>query len=284
MGLLRGTPHRERAPRHPPRLGPAVQGPVPALPHHAGPLRRPQGRVGLPRPARGGRGREGARVLGQGADRGRRHRGVQRQVPGVGAALRGRLRGPHPPHRHVARRRRCVLDDVESLHRERLVVLRPDVGERGHRRGLQGRPLLRPLRHRAVEPRARPARGVPRRHRGVGVRPLPGARGRLRPPGVDHHAVDAAVEHGGRGRARPRVRPGRPSGASRRRDGRVTGRGRARARRRDRGTDPRRRPRRPPLRAALRPAPPRSGDRGPLPGRRRRSRPAARRAWRCRGG
>ena len=58
-------------------------------------------------------------------------------------------------------------------------------------RGLQGRPLLRPLRHRAVEPRARPARRVPGRHRALGLRALPARRRRRRPPRVDDHAVDA---------------------------------------------------------------------------------------------
>ena len=48
-----------------------------------------------------------------------------------------------------------------DVHRERVVAVPPDVGRRRHLRGPQGRPLLRALRHRAVEPRARPARRVP---------------------------------------------------------------------------------------------------------------------------
>ena len=53
------------------------------------------GGLGLPRPAgRGGR-REGTRPGRQEGHRGLRHRGVQRAVPRVGAAARGRVRGDH---------------------------------------------------------------------------------------------------------------------------------------------------------------------------------------------
>ena len=61
----------------------------------------------------------------------------------------------------------------QRVHRERVVAVPPDVGQGPDLRGLQGRALLRPVRHRAVEPRARPARRVPRRHRAVGLRALP---------------------------------------------------------------------------------------------------------------
>ena len=162
-----------------------------------------------------GRGREGARVLGQARDRGLRHRGVQPALPRVGAALRRGLVGADEPHRHVARHVRRLLDDEQRVHRERLVAVPPDVGQGAALRGLQGRPLLRSVRHRALESRARPARRVPRRHRGLGVRPLPGRRARLRPARVDDHAVDARVERRRRGRSRHRVRP-RPRTPSRR--------------------------------------------------------------------
>jgi isoleucyl-tRNA synthetase len=45
-------------------------------------------RLGLPRPARRARGREGARIQRQGRHRGLRRRRVQRPVPGVGPAPR----------------------------------------------------------------------------------------------------------------------------------------------------------------------------------------------------
>ena len=104
-----------------------------------------------------------------------------------------------------------------------------------HLRGLQGRPLLRPVRHRALEPRARPARRVPGRHRGLGLRPLPGRRRRLRPPRVDDHAVDAREQRRRRGRSRHRLRArARPRGRSRPRARRGPRRRGARRRRRGR--------------------------------------------------
>ena len=206
VGVLRRPAHGERSPRHPPRVGPAVQGPLSPLSHDARQARRAQGRLGLPRPARGGPGREGARVLGQARDRGLRDRALQREVPLVGAALRRGLAIAHEPHRHVARHRRRVLDALERIHRERVVAVPRDVGQGRHLRGLQGRPVLRPLRHRALEPRARPARRVPRRHRAVGLRALPVDRPRRRSPRVDDHAVDAALERRCRGRPARRLR------------------------------------------------------------------------------
>ncbi len=254
VGVLRRAPHRQRPARDPPRVGATLQGPLPALPDHAGPPRRPQGRVGLPWTPGRGAGRAGARHPQQARDRGVRDRRVQPTLPGVGAPLRGRLRVAHEAHRHVARHRPRLLDARQFVHRNGLVAVPPDVGQRRHLRGPQGGPLLRPLWHGAVEPRARSARRVPGRHRAVGLRALPGRRPRLRPVGVDHHAVDAGVQRRRRGGTRGRVRargrhrraprPGDGCGARRRRAGR-----RRRGARPDRG----RRPGRPPLRAALRP-------------------------------
>ena len=161
MGLLRRPADRQRPARHPPRVGPALQGRVPPVPHDARPLRRTQGRLGLPRPARRGRDREGARSHEQAPDRGLRHRGVQPALPRVGAPLRRGLGQPHEPHRHVARHRQRLLDPQQRVHRDRVVALPSHVGAGRHLRRRQGRPLLRPLRHRALEPRARPTRRVP---------------------------------------------------------------------------------------------------------------------------
>ena len=55
-------------------------------------------------------------------------------------------------------------------------------------------PVLRPVRDRALEPRAGSARRVPRRHRGLGLRPLPRHRARLRPARVDDDPLDAGLE------------------------------------------------------------------------------------------
>ena len=167
-----------------------VQGPLPALPHDAGPLRRPEGRMGLPRPARRARGREGAR-----ASRARPRSRTTASRRSTGAAA-SRCSATSRTGRRSRARIGMWIDTAdaywtlsERLHRERLVALPPDVGPGPDLRGLQGRALLRSVRDRALEPRGRA--GLSRHHRAVGLRPLPGRRARLRPPRLDDHAVDA---------------------------------------------------------------------------------------------
>ena len=70
-----------------------------------------RGRLGLPRPAGGDRGREAPRHLGQAADRGLRHRRVQRAVPRVGAGLRRRVGAPDRAHRLLDRHRARLPHD-----------------------------------------------------------------------------------------------------------------------------------------------------------------------------
>ena len=118
----------------------------------------PQGRLGLPRPARRARGREGARPALQARDRGLRRRRVQPALPRLGAALRRGLVRAHHPLRHLDRHRRRLLDAVERLRRVGVVAALAAVGEGPALRGPQGQPLLRPLRHRPVVARAGPAR------------------------------------------------------------------------------------------------------------------------------
>ena len=106
-----GPPDRQRPARAPPRVGPGLQGPVLPLPDHAGLRGAPQGRLGHPRPAGRGRGREAAGDHRQAPDRGRGgHRRVHPVVPGVGAQLRRRVGGPDRPHRLLDRQRRRLLD------------------------------------------------------------------------------------------------------------------------------------------------------------------------------
>ena len=124
-----GPPTANGRPGHPPRLGPPLQGHLPALPHDAGQVRRPEGGLGLPRPAGRGRGREGARLLRQAPDRGLRDRGVQPALPRVGAALRRGLVGADQPHRHVARPLRRLHHDEQRVHRERLVAVPRALGQ-----------------------------------------------------------------------------------------------------------------------------------------------------------
>ena len=207
VGVLRGPADRQRPPGHPPRVGPPVQGPLPPLPHDARQARGAQGRLGLPRPAGRGAGREGARLLGQARDRGLRHRAVQRASAArrCSATSRTGSRSPAasacgstPPARTGRSRTttsracggcstRCGTTD--SIYEGYKVV--PYCGRCGT--ALSSHELGQPGAYRDVtEP-------------SVYVR-FPRGRPRLRPARVDHHAVDAAVERRRRGRARRRLR------------------------------------------------------------------------------
>ena len=77
--LLRGPAHRERPAAQRARPHARHQGPLPPLQDDAGLPRRAQGRLGHARPARRGRGREGAAHPRQGRDRGVRRRAVRRR-------------------------------------------------------------------------------------------------------------------------------------------------------------------------------------------------------------
>ena len=77
--------------------------------HHAplqddeGLLRAPQSGLGHPRPARRAGGREESRHYAEGADRGARHRRVQRRLQAERDALREGVGGAHRPHRLLDR-------------------------------------------------------------------------------------------------------------------------------------------------------------------------------------
>ena len=117
VDLLRGSADRQRAARHPPRRVPRVQGHLPAVPDHAGLPGRPQGRLGLPRPPGGARGREGAGLPGQGRHRGVRRRGVQRALPRVGAAARRPVGADDRPHGLLDRHARPLPHDGRVVRR-----------------------------------------------------------------------------------------------------------------------------------------------------------------------
>ncbi len=211
MGLLRGPAHRERHARRAPHRGPRLQGRLPPVPHHARLPRGPQGRLGLPRPARRARRREGARLQRQAGHRGVRHRRVQRQVPRVRDPPHRRVHRAHDPDGLLGRPGRRLPDHGPRVRRVRVVVAEGDLQQGPAHPGPPRRPLVPPLRHRPLGPRAgaglRDGRGPLR------LRPLPAdlrpARGRGGPPGLDDDPVDPGVQHG-RGRA--------PRGHLRRRD------------------------------------------------------------------
>ena len=155
-----------------------------------------------------------------------RHRRVHPTLPGVGPQLRRRVEGPDRAHRLLDRLRRRLLDLLARVRRGGVVEPEEPLGPGPPLRGHQGGAVLPALRDRAVQPRARPARRLPRGRGRVGLRALPAARRRrgsrapARPArprharralarGLDDHAVDAALQHRRRGRPRPRVRGGR---------------------------------------------------------------------------
>ena len=108
---------------------------TPATSTHARPSRAPQGRLGLPRAAGRARGREGARDLLEGRDRGLRDRRVQPALPRVGVPLRRGLEPAHRADRVLDRPRRPLRDAHQRLHRVGLVVAAQDLGRRAALRG-----------------------------------------------------------------------------------------------------------------------------------------------------
>ena len=183
--LLRGPADGQRPPRLPPRAGARLQGRLPALQDDAGLLLRPQGRLGLPRPAGRDRRPEPARDREQAADRGLRDRGVQREVPRVGLRVPRGLDEADRADRLLGRPRRALPHARHRLHRVGLVGAEAAVGQGPALRGLQGRPVLPEGRHVAVQPRG--LAGLQGRRGPERLRPLPGheaggraARGRRR--------------------------------------------------------------------------------------------------------
>ena len=210
LDVLRGPADRQRPPRHPPRRGPRLQGPVPPLQDHAGLPRRAEGRLGLPRPAGRARRREGARLLRQARHRGLRGGGVQRQVPRVGAAARRRLRGDDRADGLLGRHLRPLPHHGPGLRGVGLVGPQADPRQGPARRGLPRLPLLPPLRHRPLGPRARA--GLRDGHGPQRLRAVPADVGPVRGEGsaarLDDDPVDPGVQHGRRRPARCRVRRG----------------------------------------------------------------------------
>ena len=151
VDLLRGPAHRQRPARPPPRVGPGVQGPLPPLPDHAGPAASPARAAGTATACRSSsrsrrssastrstRSRPTASPSSTSAAASRCSRYVE-DWTSLTVAL-GRL----------DRHRRRLLDARQRLRRVGLVAGPPDVGPGPALRGPPGRPLLRPLRHRAL--------------------------------------------------------------------------------------------------------------------------------------
>src|SRR4051812_26024724 len=219
VGVLRGPADRERPAGLAPRPVARLQGHLPALQDHARLLRRAQGRLGLPRPARRDRRRAAARHQEQGRDRGLRHRRVQREVPRVRVRVPRGLERADRAHRLLGRPRARLPHARPVVHRVRLVGAARDPRQGPALRGPQGRAVLPAVRHRPELARARARlRG---RRRPEHLRPPAGRRGRRAAPArrraarLDDDPVDAGLERGGRGRPRAdvRAREGRPARA-----------------------------------------------------------------------
>ena len=157
--------------------------------------------MGHPRPAGRARDREGARDLRQGRDRAPGGGGgVHPPVPRVGDALHRRLGADDRAHGLLGEHGRRLLHPRQLVHRVGVVAPAADLGQGSHLPGLQGRALRSAHRRHPLL-----ARGRARLQGGRGpvdLRPLPGRgrgvsprrRGTHLVPGVDHHALDAAVE------------------------------------------------------------------------------------------
>ena len=216
VDLLRGPTHRERQARHPSRRAAHVQGRLSAVQDDDRSPRAAQRRLGLPRTAGRDRGRETDRHHREEGHRGVRRRRVQPALPGVGAALRRRVRTPHATDRLLDRHVRRLPDDGHGLHRVGVVVAEGAPSPRVVGRGPQGHRVLPAMRHGPVRrgggARVRPD-GRPERVRPVAGRGGAGslARGRLARD-LDDDAVDPPVEHRRRRGRGGRLRRGRGRG------------------------------------------------------------------------
>ena len=123
---VRQRPAALRPPAHRVR-----QGRRPALPHDARPGGASPLRLGLPRAAGRGRGREGARHRRSPGDHRLRHRRVQRRLPHERAALHRRVGALRRPPGPLGRLRQRLQDPRPRLHGERHVGVQVAVGARG---------------------------------------------------------------------------------------------------------------------------------------------------------
>ncbi len=176
--VLRGAADRQRAARLAPRAGARVQGRVPALQDDARPPGAPQGRLGHARPAGGARGGAASSGIQSKED-------IERYgVAEFNQRCRESVLKYVDEFEQLTERIGFWVDTDdayvtldERVHRVGLVVAQGDLEEGPALPGLQGRAVLRALRHGAVL--ARGGAGLRGRRGPVGVRALP-ARGTSR--------------------------------------------------------------------------------------------------------
>ena len=134
-----------------------------------------------------------------------RHRQVQRRVPHERAAVHERVARLRHPSGALGRLRQRLQDARPDLHGERHVGVQDPVGQGPDLRGLPGAGVLLALRDAAEQHRDPHGRRVPRPSGSGAHRRFRTRNGRA-DPGLDDHAVDAAVEPGARRRTRHRLR------------------------------------------------------------------------------
>ena len=204
--LLRRPAVRQRAPALRPPADRLRQGHRAALQDHARRQGRPKVRLGLSRPARRGRGRTAAWHLRQGRHPQDGHRDLQRGLPRLRAPLHQGVGGVRHQAGPLGRLRERLQDARPPLHGERHVGVQAAARQGPDLPGLQGAALLLAVRDPAVQPRAADGRRRLRGpHRPVRHRPVQAGDRRV-DPRLDHHAVDAAVQPGRRGRPGHHVR------------------------------------------------------------------------------
>ncbi len=145
---VRQRPAALRPPAH--RLR---QGRRAALPDDARQARPPPLRLGLPRPARRGRGRARAGHRRPPGDHRLRHRQLQRRLPHQRAALHRRVGALRHPPGPLGRLRERLQDPRPRLHGERHVGVQDAVGQGPRVRGVQGAGLLLAVRDAAQQHR-----------------------------------------------------------------------------------------------------------------------------------
>ena len=192
-----GPPTANGKPAHRPHRDPRHQGPDPALPDHEGQGRPAQGRLGYPRPARGAGGGKAAGPGRQAADRGIRHRALHRR-----SAKRASGSIKHEWEEMSDRVGFWAdMEDPYVTYEDDYIEsewwsLKADLRKGPALQGLQGRALLPPLRHRALQPRGRAGLQGGQGDVSAIVRFKVEGRGEYLSPRLDHHALDAAQQRG----------------------------------------------------------------------------------------
>ena len=212
--LLRGSPLGQRHAGHPPRHGPHDQGRLLPLQDPARLPRAPQGRMGHPRPARGAGRREEARHHEGGHRPPHLHRGVQPHVPRGRHGVHGRVGGSYAQDGLLGQHGRPLHHLRQQIHRDAVVAAQAALRQGPALQGLHDPALLAGRRHGPLDARTEPAGLLPRRQghdrRRAVPHPRPEARndglGHPLLPGLDHDAVDPALEHGALRRPENRLR------------------------------------------------------------------------------